>query len=239
MFHKNLVSFSSKLNNKCVQLNVQELFNLLTVLKLSNGILLYTIIKKKNISAAKLLTLLLFFKKTKNINNLLPCNRYINNTFMHNVNNSVTKINKNILSLYTQNVVDFVYVAKKTINIVNNSSSLNKYLQTTSVNNVEIQFLRKNKVFNKGRYSRCRQNYRTGVYLCMYLSVVCIFGLYFWFYKFSFNFSYLWWIFIAFVASFLFPKIIKYRLYEPNTILNKFFGLYKWATFLIKNLFNI
>jgi hypothetical protein len=30
--------------------------------------------------------------------------------------------------------------------------------------NINVNFLRKNKVFNKGRYSRNRQNYRTGVY---------------------------------------------------------------------------
>jgi hypothetical protein len=29
---------------------------------------------------------------------------------------------------------------------------------------LNINFLRKNKIFNKGRYSRNRQNYRTGVY---------------------------------------------------------------------------
>jgi hypothetical protein len=30
-----------------------------------------------------------------------------------------------------------------------------------------VFFLRKVKIFNKGRYSRNRQNYRTGVYLCL------------------------------------------------------------------------
>ncbi len=59
------------------------------------------------------------------------------------------------------------------------SSSINKYLSVDSTQNFEFQFLRKNKVYNKGRYSRCRQNYRTGVYMCMYLSVVSIFGLYY------------------------------------------------------------
>jgi hypothetical protein len=59
------------------------------------------------------------------------------------------------------------------------SSSINKYLSLDSIQNFEFQFLRKNKVYNKGRYSRCRQNYRTGVYMCMYLSVVSIFGLYY------------------------------------------------------------
>lgn len=59
------------------------------------------------------------------------------------------------------------------------SSSINKYLNLDLIQNFEFQFLRKNKVYNKGRYSRCRQNYRTGVYMCMYLSVVSIFGLYY------------------------------------------------------------
>ena len=93
------------------------------------------------------------------------------------------------------------------------SSSISKYLPLNFVDNMEFQFLRKNKVYNKGRYSRCRQNYRTGVYMCMYLSIVSIFGLYYWFYKFSFNFTYLWWFFLVFVGSFFLPKIVKYRLY--------------------------
>lgn len=59
------------------------------------------------------------------------------------------------------------------------SSNIGKYLTQNSLNTFEFQFLRKNKVYNKGRYSRCRQNYRTGVYMCMYLSVVSIFGLYY------------------------------------------------------------
>ena len=73
-----------------------------------------------------------------------------------------------------------------------NSTSINKLFNPSNYKNFEFQFLRKNKVYNKGRYSRCRQNYRTGVYMCLYLSIVSIFGLYYWFYKFSFNFTYLW-----------------------------------------------
>ena len=117
------------------------------------------------------------------------------------------------------------------------STSINKFLKTEQLNDFEFQFLRKNKVYNKGRYSRCRQNYRTGVYMCMYLSVCAIFGLYYWFYKFSFNFTYLWWLFIAFVASFFLPKIVKYRLYEPTTLFNKFFDFFKWLVSLVRSIF--
>ncbi len=117
------------------------------------------------------------------------------------------------------------------------SSTVHKYLSVSDLNNFEFQFLRKNKVYNKGRYSRTRQNYRTGVYLCMYLSVMSLFGLYYWFYKFSFNFTYLWWFFIAFVASFFLPKVVKYRLYEPTTLLSKIYELFKWFNVLVKSLF--
>lgn len=117
------------------------------------------------------------------------------------------------------------------------SSTIHKHLSISNLTTFEFQFLRKNKVYNKGRYSRTRQNYRTGVYLCMYLSVLSLFGLYYWFYKFSFNFTYIWWFFIAFVGSFFLPKIIKYRLYEPTTLVSKFFDFFRWFNLLVKSLF--
>lgn len=47
--------------------------------------------------------------------------------------------------------------------INNFNSSFTKFLSNDS-KKLELLFLRKNKVFNKGRYSRNRQIYRTGVY---------------------------------------------------------------------------
>ena len=117
------------------------------------------------------------------------------------------------------------------------SSSVCKFFHQNQLYSLEFQFLRKNKVYNKGRYSRCRQNYRTGVYMCMYLSIISIFGLYYWFYRFSFNFTYLWWLFIISVGSFFLPKIIKYRLYEPITFLNKVVGFFKWFFLVCKSFF--
>ena len=117
--------------------------------------------------------------------------------------------------------------SKNTNKIKFQNSSIVKYLLPHNVEKLETMFLRKNRIYNKGRYSRCRQNYRTGVYLCMYLSVISIFGLYYWFFKFSFQFTYLWWVFIVFVGSFFVPKIIKYRLYEPSTLATKFLDFFK------------
>jgi len=40
-----------------------------------------------------------------------------------------------------------------------------------------FQFLRTNTIFNKGRYSRARQQYRFGFFLCIYLNVIVIASL--------------------------------------------------------------
>lgn len=52
---------------------------------------------------------------------------------------------------------------KNLYNICFSSSHILKYIKYKINNNI-ILFLRKNKIFNKGRYSRNRQIYRTGVY---------------------------------------------------------------------------
>lgn len=55
---------------------------------------------------------------------------------------------------------------------------------------ININFIRKQRCFNKGRYSRNRQLYRTGVYWCFYLNIAALLGLNFLFYKFTINFTY-------------------------------------------------
>lgn len=52
----------------------------------------------------------------------------------------------------------------KYITMYNISFSVSNIIKYLSKYNININFLRKNKVFNKGRYSRNRQTYRTGVY---------------------------------------------------------------------------
>lgn len=58
--------------------------------------------------------------------------------------------------------------------------------------------LRKTKSFNKSRYSRNRQYYRTGVYWCLWLNVILVTGLYYAFYRYSLKFSY---VFIFYVVG--------------------------------------
>lgn len=63
--------------------------------------------------------------------------------------------------------------------IVYNNTSLTKNITLDDLENFIVLFLRKSKIFNKGRYSRNRQFYRTGVYWCLYLSVILFTGLYY------------------------------------------------------------
>ncbi len=96
-----------------------------------------------------------------------------------------------------------------------------------SENSINLLFLRKNKIFNKGRYSRNRQLYRTGVYWCIWLSVFLGYCLYFSFYRFTFNFGYQWWLVFSFLFLFINQKMFKYNFYNLKIIsleLKKFFN---------------
>jgi hypothetical protein len=88
--------------------------------------------------------------------------------------------------------------------------------------------LRKGKVFNKGRYSRNRQYYRTGVYWSIYVNIIAVVAIYFWFYRFTMNFGYMWWMLYIFMISFFVPKIIKYRFYNIITLVKSFISDILW-----------
>lgn len=70
------------------------------------------------------------------------------------------------------------------------NTNVTKYVDLLTLDTYNMQFLRKTKIFNKGRYSRNRQFYRTGVYWCLYLSIILFTGLYYWFYHFIVNFGF-------------------------------------------------
>jgi hypothetical protein len=78
-----------------------------------------------------------------------------NNTFfLKNINNSYNTIINS----------EFLTNLKNTYKISFSASNIVKYISDKSVNNSIILYLRKNKIFNKSRYSRNRQTYRTGAY---------------------------------------------------------------------------
>lgn len=94
---------------------------------------------------------------------------FIKSNFNKNISNSVelfniklNKIKNNYNNLNRSSFLNFTDKHSMTSFIKYNSTSIVKYINNNT--DYSIYFLRKNKSFNKGRYSRNRQNYRTGVY---------------------------------------------------------------------------
>lgn len=108
-----------------------------------------------------------------------------------------------------------------------------KYINAASSKASLIFFLRKNKSFIKGRYSKNRAYYRTGVYWCLYIHAVAILAFYYWFYRFTLNFGYLWWMLFIFVASFVFTKFLKIDGFDLNLFFVTFFKNIEWFFFII------
>ena len=148
------------------------------------------------------------------------------------------------------------YTIEKKFNKLNINSKLNSYINKTYIisysptniikyiNNfwylsININFLRKNKIFNKGRYSRNRQTYKTGVYWCLYINIIAVISFYFWFYKFTINFSYNYWFIYIFIILFFFIRSLKYKFYNLNYIKTEYKLYILWLNSLMISFFNI
>lgn len=116
-------------------------------------------------------------------------------------------------------------------------TSVNKYTNNNLQNKIIVYYLRKNKIFNKSRYSRNRQLYRTGVYWCLWLSIFIGWGLYFIFYRFTINFGYLWWLTYLGLSSFYFNRLVKYHLYNFKILFHEIILNIIWLKFFIFNFF--
>lgn len=152
-----------------------------------------------------------------------------NNLFQFSYNllhNSIFFLNKNINSL-----PKFSFFIKFSI------SDFFKYLNNNSLNFLNILFLRKNKVFNKGRYSRNRQYYRTGVYWCLYVNIIAVVGIYFWFYRFNMNFGYLWWVLYFFIFSLFFSRSYSLNVFGIKNTFKQIYISFIWFFNLIYSFF--
>lgn len=85
-----------------------------------------------------------------------------------------------------------------------------------------VFYLRSSRHFNKGRYSRNRQLYRTGVYWCIWLNVVIVYGLYYYFYRVVFSFGYLWLPLNILMLSVFSSRLYKYRYYSISQLIVEF-----------------
>ena len=169
------------------------------------------------------------------------------NTFFKKINFQLGKTYKNIFLL------NFKFFNFKKIKLNLNSSwvnslkvfypirfsetSISKHIELNNIKNYLFFYIRKNRIFNKGRYSRNRQLYRTGVYWCLWLNIILVYGLYFLFYRFTFNFGYFWWGLLVLFYSTIFSRAIKYNFYNIYKILLEFFNFIKWFGFIFRSLF--
>ena len=124
---------------------------------------------------------------------------------------------------------------KKSLPIRFSESSMNKYISLKNLDSYNFFFLRKNRIFNKGRYSRNRQLYRTGVYWCLWLNIIIVYGLFFLFYRFTFNFGYIWIGVFLLLFSFIISKVIKYNFVSIFEIYKEFFLFLKWVGLIFLN----
>lgn len=182
------------------------------------------------------------FLKFFNNSNLTNYNGSKNYFFFFTSRFFKVSLNKTILILNRNNLDSiFSYCLKKLsffpsiYKIKFSVSDFFKNLNSKTLSNMNILFLRKTKVFNKGRYSRNRQYYRTGVYWCLYVNIIAVVGIYFWFYRFNMNFGYLWWILYIFLFSFFFSRGLSLNLigiFAPFRSITKSFF---WFFFFLSN----
>jgi hypothetical protein len=116
-------------------------------------------------------------------------------------------------------------------------SSITKNYSIGFLEKIKIMYLRKSKMFNKSRFSRNRQLYRTGVYWCLWINIVIVYALYFYFYRFSFTFGYFWYIIGFFFFSFFFGRGLQIGFFKRNGIKNEIINFYRWSSFLVSYLF--
>jgi hypothetical protein len=164
-----------------------------------------------------------FFKKI-----LFTLNKGYNNLVVLNFN--FFKLNKIKVNTNWLTSLKFFYPIRFS------ETSVSKHIKLENINNYVFFYIRKNRIFNKGRYSRNRQLYRTGVYWCLWLNIMLVYGLYFMFYRFTFNFGYFWWGLLIFAYSTIFSRVVKYNFFNIFFLKNEFFMFLRWLGFLFLNI---
>ena len=176
---------------------------------------------------------------TKNTNFFNKKAIYLNSFFKKNFYQTVATY-----ALYTKT---YIAVADASLTNLNHffvkykptdlSLLYSSFISNFSSNNPIFYFLRKHKLFNKGRYSRNRQVYRTGLYWCLWVNILAVTGFYYWFYRFTMNFGYLWPFFSLFVLSFFIPRALKYNYLYLNNLTSSIIKLVTWFFYIFKDLY--
>jgi hypothetical protein len=197
-----------------------------------------------------------WYKYNFNLNFVRIINKKKNNFNFFYLKDKFFKYNKLFLKNFNQNYNNIYFfkiftkdlkikinnewnnILKKHYKIRFSESSISKYININSIKNYKINYIRKNRIFNKSRYSRNRQLYRTGVYWCLWLNVLIVYGLFFVFYRFTFNFGYFWWGLLFLFYSTIFSRIVKYNFFNIFFLYSEFNNLIIWYGYIFKSLFN-
>lgn len=188
-----------------------------------------------------------------NLNRFKSDNKnYLNKIYLH-YNNFFKKIYSHFSKKYNNLILlNFNFFKKNNFKINPNwlknlsyfypvrfsETSVSKHIKLENLSNYVFFYIRKNRIFNKGRYSRNRQLYRTGVYWCLWLNIMLVYGLYFMFYRFTFNFGYFWWGLLIFAYSTIFSRVLKYNFFNIFSLKNEFFLFLNWLGFIFINIKN-
>ena len=182
------------------------------------------------------------FYKRNNLKNFLYyfffCNKNISsNFFWYNkvAENFLIRNDKKLSNLKKNSIVQKNPKESSSYQVIFQSSLIEKNVLENNKNFNDFFFLRKSKIFNKGRYSRSRQIYRTGVYFCLYINILAIYAIYFLFYRFTFNFGFIWFFFFIGVFSFFFSRFFKYNFFENFKFNLNFF--FNWVSSVVYALF--
>lgn len=146
---------------------------------------------------------------------------------------AVTKVSKVKIYDKYKNFYKLVYPIR-----FKDSSNI-KNIRYPDIKNYVFYFLRKNRIFNKGRYSRNRQLYRTGVYWCLWLNAIVVYGLYFLFYRFTFNFGYIWLGMFFLILSTIFGRMFKYNFYNIFYLYKELVEFKNWLSFFVLNIIEL
>jgi len=110
-------------------------------------------------------------------------------------------------------------------------------LYTTPTHSI-IYFLRKNRVFNKGRYSRNRQTCKMAFYFALSIHCMGVTGLFMWYYNLLIKFTYMWYVFLVWISVGVISSIFRYRLYSTTLFYNNIYSFSNWLLSIINFLFS-
>ena len=228
-----------KFNNKFYVVENHFRLNKIVFNKLTNNIK-KPILRNRNYYSHDHKELLKYFNICKKLTNDILNNLYrrvwVNFIINLTGKNTYTVNLKNFLSNVVVNYdVKFINFFSSYWPVRFQNDTFTKFTDLNYNKNNLVLFLRKNKIFNKGRYSRNRQIYRTGVYMCLWINIIFVYFYIFSFYRFAFNFGFMWVGIGLFIISMVLGRASKYRFYNFKNFIGEVFYFFNWVGFLTTN----